>query len=82
MKVKIKQDDKRVTVYKEDDSVLSIWSVQTIAKYGGLEKCIENLKKMYPKLEVEVINPPAPEPAPNPTPAPEPAPEPAPVPNP
>jgi hypothetical protein len=84
MKVKIKQEGKRVVVYKEDDSVLSIWSVETINKYGGLEKCVENLKKMYPKVEIEIINAPAPAPTPvpEPPPAPEPAPEPAPAPNP
>lgn len=82
MKVKIKQEGKRVTIYKEDDSVLSIWSVETINKYGGLEKCIENLKKTYPKLEVEIVNAPAPAPTPAPEPAPAPAPEPAPAPAP
>lgn len=78
MKVKIKEEGKRVTVYKEDDSVMSVWSVETINKYGGLEKCVENLKKMHPKLEVEILNPPAPVPEPTPAPAPEPVPAPNP----
>ena len=66
MKFKVKQEESRIIVMKEDDTVISIWSNKTIEDAGGLQKCIDQFKKNNPKAEIEIIgSQPAPvEPAP------------------
>ena len=75
MKIKIKQEESRIVVMKEDDTVISIWNNKFIENAGGLQKCIDMYKKNNPKDVLEIIGAaPAPvEPAPAPV---EPAPAP------
>lgn len=66
MKVKVKVGEQRITVYNDDDSVMSIWNKQKIDDAGGVDKIIEIFKKRNPKLEVEMLGDavaPAPAPA-------------------
>ena len=67
MKFKVKVDEERVTIYKSDDSILSIWNKKKIDDAGGVDKIVERFKKKNPKLQVEMIRDPG---APAPTPAP------------
>ena len=55
MIVKVKIEEKKVTVLDKNDNVLSNWSNEVIQDCGGLEKCIERYKKSNPKAEVEII---------------------------
>ena len=78
MKIKVKIEDKKITVLNKNDEVISLWNHEVVESFGGVEKCIERYKKMNPKAEVEIIGTiPTPTPA-EPTPAPaEPTPAPA-----
>ena len=48
-----------------------------IEKFGGMEKIVKRLKKVYPKLTITLVDPNQPAPEPAPAPAPEPAPAPS-----
>lgn len=54
MKITIKQDEKKIMVYDDNDRLLSKWTKELIEENGGLEKIIERFKKSNPKLEVTV----------------------------
>lgn len=51
------------------DLKLSKWSNEGLAKFGGVEKIVNRLKKQFPELKIEIVDA-APAPTPEPVPAP------------
>jgi hypothetical protein len=55
MKVKVKVEEKKVVVFDKNDEPIYSWSKAIVEEMGGLENCLERCKKMYPKVEIEII---------------------------
>lgn len=55
MKYKVKLENNKYVVTNSKDEVISTWSKRQVDDQGGIDKCVENFKKINKEDEVEVV---------------------------
>lgn len=55
MKYKVKFENNKYVVMSSKDEVISTWSKKQVDDLGGIDKCVENFKKINKEDEVEMV---------------------------